>query len=116
MEKKNPQPKVVKMKVAEPKTAAKAAKPEEPAAQKLTYEQLEQIATRLSYQNRQMQEKLQKLSVDNSFKILDLLMQIVRNSEMFSDDFVVKCTDEIEKSVDNMITEPEAPAEKNPEK
>lgn len=65
--------------------------------QKMSYEQLEQVAHQLSEQARQMYDQLQKANLTNMFKRLDYLFKVVENGEMFSQEFVTKCINEIEE-------------------
>ena len=64
-------------------------------AQKMSYEQLQQVAHQLSEQTRQLYEQLQKANLTNMFKRLDYLFKVVENAHMFSEDFVKQCTEEI---------------------
>ena len=71
--------------------------------QKMSYEQLEQIAHQLSEQTRQLYSQLQKANLSNMFKRLDYLFKVVENGHMFKQDFLDKCINEIE----NIMTVPE---------
>lgn len=71
--------------------------------EKLSYEQLENVAHQLSEQNRQLFAKLQELNMANMFKRLDYLFKVVENGHMFKQDFFEKCIAEIE----NLMTVPE---------
>lgn len=64
--------------------------------EKMSYEQLENIAHQLSEQNRQMYAKMQEMDMVNMFKRLDYLFKVVENGTMFDPDFLNKCIDEIE--------------------
>ena len=77
----------------------KADKPE-----KMSYEQLENIAHQLSEQSRQLYAKLQEANMANIFKRLDYLFKVVENAHAFSEEFVAKCIAEIE----DLITVPES--------
>lgn len=63
--------------------------------QKMSYEQLQQVAHQLSEQTRQLYEQLQKANLTNMFKRLDYLFKVVENAHMFSEDFIKQCTEEI---------------------
>lgn len=67
--------------------------------QKMSYEQLEQIAHQLSEQSRQLYGQLQKANLSNMFKRLDYLFKVIENSRMFSQSFISKCVDEIEGTI-----------------
>lgn len=71
--------------------------------EKMSYEQLENVAHQLSEQNRQLFVKLQELNMANMFKRLDYLFKVVENGHMFKQDFFEKCIAEIE----NLMTVPE---------
>jgi hypothetical protein len=71
-------------------------KPEVKENEKMSYEQLENVAHQLSEQVRQLYAKLQEANLENMFKRLDYLFRVVENAHSFSVDFVNKCTSEIE--------------------
>ena len=71
-------------------------KPEVKESEKMSYEQLENVAHQLSEQVRQLYAKLQEANLENMFKRLDYLFRVVENAHSFSVDFVNKCTSEIE--------------------
>ena len=73
--------------------------------QKMSYEQLEQVAHQLSEQARQLYGQLQKSNLSNMFKRLDYLFKVVENGHMFKQDFLEKCVKEIE----DIMTVPEEP-------
>ena len=83
-------------KVAEVNTQVK--RPE-----KLSYEQIENIAHQLSEQNRQLLAKLQELNMANMFKRLDYLFKVIENGHMFKQYFLEKCIAEVE----GLMTVPE---------
>ena len=72
-------------------------------SQKMSYEQLEQVAHQLSEQARQLYGQLQKSNLTNMFKRLDYLFKVVENGHMFKQDFIEKCINEIE----DIMTVPE---------
>lgn len=72
-------------------------------AEKMSYEQLEQVAHQLSEQTRQLYVKLQEANMINIFKRLDFLFKVVELSHMFNTEFVVSCTQEIQ----DLLTIPE---------
>lgn len=63
--------------------------------EKMTYEQLEQVAHQLSEQSRQLYMKLQQANMTNMFKRLDYLFKILEYHHMFEEDFVTKSVEEI---------------------
>ncbi|HZJ99122.1 MAG TPA: hypothetical protein VFC79_03905, partial [Tissierellaceae bacterium] len=65
--------------------------------QKMSYEQLEQVAHQLSEQARQLYGQLQKSNLSNMFKRLDYLFKVVENGHMFKQDFFERCIAEIEE-------------------
>ena len=70
--------------------------PEAERPEKMSYEQLENVAHQLSEQSKQLYMQLQNANMSNMFKRLDYLFKVVENSHMFKLDFVNKCIDEIE--------------------
>ena len=71
--------------------------------EKMSYEQLEQVAHQLSEQARQLYSQLQKSNMTNMFKRLDYLFKVVENGHIFKQDFLEKCIAEIEE----LMTVPE---------
>ena len=65
--------------------------------EKMSYEQLEQVAHQLSEQARQLYSQLQKSNMTNMFKRLDYLFKVVENGHMFKQYFLEKCIAEIEE-------------------
>ena len=87
-----------KKKVVKMQPATKDERPE-----KLSYEQLENVAHQLSEQAKQLYMKLQAANMNNMFKRLDYLFKVVENGHMFKQDFLEKCIAEIEE----LMTVPE---------
>lgn len=77
--------------------------PQTQRPEKMSYEQLENIAHQLSEQNRQLFTKLQELNMANVFKRLDYLFKVVENWSSFKNAFFEKCVAEIE----DLMTVPE---------
>ena len=71
--------------------------------EKMSYEQLENVAHQLSEQAKQLYMKLQDANMNNIFKRLDYLFKVVENGHMFKQDFLDKCMVEIEE----LMTVPE---------
>lgn len=71
--------------------------------EKMSYEQLENVAHQLSEQSRQLYIKLQQANMNNMFKRLDYLFKVIENEHMFNHEFINKCINEIEE----LITVPE---------
>ena len=82
-----------------------------PNSEKLSYEQLENVAHQLSEQNRQLYAKLQEMQVSNMFKRLDYLFKVGENTGVFSIDFHTRWVEEIE----SLMTIPEEPQEEKKE-
>ena len=80
--------------------------------EKMSYEQLENVAHQLSEQAKQLYMKLQAANMDNMFKRLDYLFKVVENGHMFKQDFLEKCITEIEE----IMTVPEETEEDDKEK
>lgn len=96
-----------KEKVVEMQRAVK--KPERP--EKMSYEQLENVAHQLSEQSKQLYMKLQAANMGNMFKRLDYLFKVVENGHVFKQDFFEKCIAEIEE----LMTVPKEVEEDNKE-
>lgn len=71
--------------------------PEQP--KQLSYEQLKDIAGQLQQQNQQLRRMLAESNYSNIFKRLDYLFKVMEYAHMFSDEFVQKCSTEIEASI-----------------
>ena len=89
-------------KVVGMKPEAETARPE-----KMSYEQLENIAHQLSVQAKQLYARLQEANMANMFKRLDYLFKVVENAHAFNEEFVAKCVTEIE----GLMTVPETEEE-----
>ena len=87
-------PIVGKKKVAQ-KEVSKAEKPAQP-----TTEQLTQLIDQLYGRNQQLVEALNEKNTALMFKRMDYLFKIVEQSHMFDDEFVTKCIDELQKTLD----------------
>lgn len=74
-------------------------KPQVQRPEKMSYEQLENVAHQLSEQNRQLFVKLQELNMANMFKRLDYLFKVIENGHMFKQDFLEKCIAKIESLI-----------------
>lgn len=81
-----------KKKVVKMQPATKDERPE-----KMSYEQLENVAHQLSEQAKQLYMKLQAANMSNMFKRLDYLFKVVENGHMFKQNFLEKCIAEIEE-------------------
>lgn len=66
---------------------------------KLTYEQLNDACNQLLQQNRQLIQRCRELEQFALNKRLDYLFKIIEFNKMFSSDFVVSCTEEIEQAM-----------------
>lgn len=88
-------------------TEVEATRPE-----KMSYEQLENVAHQLSEQAKQLYMKLQRADMSNIFKRLDYLFKVVENAHAFSEEFTTKCVQEIE----DLMTVPEVETETTEEK
>ena len=72
--------------------------------EKMSYEQLENVAHQLSEQAKHLYAKLQEANMANMFKRLDYLFKVVENAHAFNEEFVAKCVAEIE----DLMTVPES--------
>lgn len=75
--------------------------------EKMSYEQLENIAHQLSDKLNQVYGKLQESNMTNMFKRLDYLFKVVENARAFNDSFVESCVRDIE----DLMTIPEETVE-----
>ena len=89
----------------------KKVKKENEAPERMSYEQLNNIAHQLSEQNRQLYMKLQEANLANMKMRLDFLFKVVENFEMFTPEFSEKCVKEIEE----LMTLPEEEEKKEEE-
>ena len=68
--------------------------------EKLSYEQLEQIAGNLNQQCRQMQEHIRNLqNAIAEFNEIGMLLDVLEKSEHFSEKFVLRCSNKIEELI-----------------
>ena len=78
---------------------------------KLTYEELENVCHQLSEQSRTLYQKLQEANMTNIFKRLDYLFAVLENKNVFPEEFVKACVEEVITS----ITIPKEEEEKSEE-
>lgn len=86
--------------------------PEQP--KQLSYDQLKNIAGQLQQQNMQLRKALAESNYTNMFKRLDYLFKVMEFAHMFSDDFVQRCSAEIESTVAIPDDREDSPAEETP--
>lgn len=67
--------------------------------EKMSYEQLENVAHQLSEQAKQLYAQLQAANMTNMFKRLDYLFKVVENGHVFNQEFLNKCVAEIEEHI-----------------
>ena len=65
-----------------------------------TTEQLTQLVDQLYSRNQQLVEALNERNTAMMFKRLDYLFKILENSHMFNDEFVMKCINELQTTLD----------------
>lgn len=63
--------------------------------QKMSYEELENVAAQLSQQNQQLFVRLQQADMTNMFKRLDYLFKVVKYNNEFPEEFTKNCIEEI---------------------
>lgn len=66
-----------------------------PMTEKLSYEQLENVAAELQSKCATLYTELQNANMFNMFKRLDYLFKVVENNTRFPVDFARQCVDEI---------------------
>lgn len=64
--------------------------------QKMSYEELENVAAQLSQQNQQLYHKLQQADMANILSRLNFLFKVVENRSAFRKEFIEACVNEIE--------------------
>lgn len=79
---------------------------------KLSYEELQNVASQLSQQNQQLNIMLQQANITNIFKRLDYLFKILENKGCFDSDFVITCADEIKDIITGPVEETKEEEEK----
>ena len=83
--------------------------------EKMTYEQLEQIAGNLNQQCRVLQQQLiQAKNTIAEFNEIGMLLEVLKQSEQFTSQFVERCANKIEELITQALDESEKPQE--PEK
>lgn len=75
--------------------------------QKMSYEELEQVAAQLSQQSQQLYARLQQADMTNMFKRLDYLFKVVENGPMFPNEFLDMCVAEIQETITPISEEAE---------
>ena len=73
--------------------------PVETQEEKIPYDKLYQIATSLNDTNKQLQLRLNELSLGNFFTRLEFLFKVVKFADKFPEDFVKTTVDEIVESM-----------------
>lgn len=82
--------------------------------EKLTYEQLEQVAQNLSQQCQQMYQKLNEAErIISNFNDIGLLLSVIKQSEFFDDYFIKRCSDKIQTIITEMLDSTEKTEDKN---
>lgn len=81
------------MEIVKNETAEKTAKMTK--KEKMSYEELENIAHQLSEQSRVLIQKLQDANMTNAFKRLDYLFKVIDMAHMFEEEFVTECVNEV---------------------
>ena len=82
--------------------------------EKLSYEQLEQVANNLNRQCQQFYNQLQEANrIISGFNEIDMLLSILSKSEHFSEEFVTRCSAKIEEIVTEALDNGEKQAEES---
>ena len=77
---------------------------EKKTSEKLSYEQLEQVAGNLNIQCRQLQNSLREAqSVIAGFNVVELLLSIIEKGEYFDQAFINRCVAKIQDGVTTML-------------
>ena len=70
---------------------------------KLSYEELQNVASQLSQQNQQLNLMLQQANMTNIFKRLDYLFKVLELKDCFDSEFVITCSDEIKELMTPLV-------------
>ena len=82
------------------KMSAPKGNVENPGQEKLSYEQLEQIAGNLNQQCRQMQQHINNLQqAIAEFNEIGMLLDVLGKSEHFTEKFVNRCSNKVEELI-----------------
>lgn len=87
-----------KKKTTEKKAAS--VKNEIPVSNEPTADQFKQLIDQLYTRNQQLVEALNEKNTAMMFKRMDYLFKIVEQSHMFDDEFVTKCINELQTTLD----------------
>ena len=79
---------------------------------KIPYDDLMNIANKLSASNAELQRRLNDAMLNNFFTRLDFLFRVISNSDKFPEDFVKKCIDEITEAMSLSESDNEKEADK----
>ena len=86
------------------KTISMTGKPNENATEKLSYEQLEQVAGNLNMQCRQLQNSLHEAQqIISGFNVVELLLSIIEKGEYFESSFIDRCVSKIQSGVTTLL-------------
>ena len=81
----------------------KKSKPQVPQGEgqqkKLSYDELNETCMQLYQQNQTLMRQLAQANYTNMFKRLDYLFMVVENMEVFDDEFINSCVDEIKEAL-----------------
>ena len=86
------------------KTISMTGKPNENATEKLSYEQLEQVAGNLNMQCKQLQNSLHEAQqIISGFNVVELLLSIIEKGEYFESSFIDRCVSKIQSGVTTLL-------------
>jgi hypothetical protein len=84
--------------------------------EKLSYEQLEQLANNLNRQCQQFYSQLQEANkIISEFNEVGMLLSILEKSEHFNEDFVTRCSNKVEEIITKALDSAEEQDEKTKE-
>lgn len=87
----------------------KQAEPKPVKQEKLSYEQLEQVAIQATQQAKKFYAELQQANYGNVLNRMQMLFEVIHHSEKFNDTFVGQCAEEIQKFLTLELPEVEQP-------
>lgn len=82
------------------KTKVQALKQTPEKQEKLTYEQLEQLAGNLNQQCQELYTQLQRTrNMISGLQVVEILLAVLKQGENFSDSFVALCSSKVEEII-----------------
>ncbi len=77
--------------------------------EKISYEQLEQVAIQATQQAKKFYAELQQANYGNVLNRMQMLFEVIHHSDKFDNEFVCQCAEEIKKFLTLELPEVEQP-------